>query len=92
MAGEPYPDLKQGWFGSDLRYPEFMSYGRFYFVLTTFLSDMGKAFGSVDDDSSVTFMFRPLRKQKLNDKQRVYDENLSGLLGVALIYFSYWVS
>ena len=91
MAAEPYPDLKQDWFGSDLRYPEFMSSPSFYYLFIYFLSDMSGCFSSIDDESGTTFMFRPFRNQNPKNKDIIYKENLSGLIGVAFIYFSYWV-
>lgn len=92
MAGEPYPDLKSGWFGSDMRYPEFMGRRFFTIFLPLLMSDMFKCFGSIDEEASETFLSRPSRVQSLKDKQRVYDENFSGMLGIAFIYFSYIVN
>lgn len=91
MSGEPYPDLKRDWLDSDLRYPEFMNSYSFVPLLGLFLSDMVKVFGTIEEESSETFLFRPLRAQGSKDKQRVYDENFTGLLGAAFIYFSYIV-
>lgn len=91
MASEPYPDLKRSWLDSELRYPEFMGYQRFYPLLILFLNDMSACFASEDPDASETYMFRPWRQRAEKDKQMIYEENFVGLAGVAFLYFSYWV-
>lgn len=93
LLGEPLPKIGSSWIGDDLRYPAFLSDNTFYYKFMFFISDTGGIFGSSEDGTGSTHLFRPFWNSRLllNDKSVKYEENLRGILALAYIYLSYWV-
>ena len=92
MSDEPFPKIGSGWFIDDLRYPAFMSQPYAYMLQMWFINDAASIFSCDDSGGKSDFLFRLWRLPSEKEKWLGWKENLKGILGLAYIYFSYWVN